>query len=124
MGTRLIATKEAPFHPLYKNAILEADDQGTVIVGRTVGRVRRVLRTPYANHLIHKENEGITLEEFNELTTEDHHIKGAVEGELEKGFINGGQIVSVISSIPSVNELFKQMMVDAKKQLQRAGSLL
>ncbi|MGD6874083.1 NAD(P)H-dependent flavin oxidoreductase [Sutcliffiella horikoshii] len=120
MGTRLIATKEAPFHSHYKNSILEADDQGTVIVGRTVGRVRRVIRTPYADLLLKKEQKGITLEEFNLLTTEDHHIKGAVEGELEQGFINGGQISSIIKTIPTVNELFEQMVTEAKEQLHKA----
>ncbi|KPB06512.1 NAD(P)H-dependent flavin oxidoreductase [Bacillus sp. CHD6a] len=120
MGTRLIATKEAPFHDHYKNSILAADDQGTVIVGRTFGRVRRILRTPYAELLLTKETEGITLEEFNLMTTEDHHIKGAVEGELEQGFINGGQISSIINTIPSVSELLEQMVSEAKKQLHNA----
>ncbi|TYS63671.1 DUF561 domain-containing protein [Sutcliffiella horikoshii] len=120
MGTRLIATKEAPFHSHYKNSILAADDQGTVIVGRSVGRVRRVLRTPYADQLLKKEQEGITLEEFNLLTTEDHHIKGAVEGELEQGFINGGQISSIINTIPTVSELLEQMVTEAKEQLHKA----
>ncbi|NMH73057.1 2-nitropropane dioxygenase [Bacillus sp. RO2] len=120
MGTRLIATKEAPFHNHYKNSILAADDQGTVIVGRTVGRVRRVIRTPYAEMLLKKETEGITLEEFNLLTTEDHHIKGAVEGELKQGFINGGQISSIINTIPAVSELFEQMVTEAKEQLHKA----
>ncbi|WP_226681697.1 NAD(P)H-dependent flavin oxidoreductase [Sutcliffiella horikoshii] len=120
MGTRLIATKEAPFHNHYKNSILAADDQGTVIVGRTVGRVRRVIRTPYADLLLKREQEGISLEEFNLLTTEDHHIKGAVEGELEQGFINGGQISSIINTIPSVSELFEEMITEAKEQLHKA----
>ncbi|NLP49908.1 DUF561 domain-containing protein [Bacillus sp. RO1] len=124
MGTRLIATKEAPFHNHYKNSILAADDQGTVVVGRTVGRVRRVLRTPYAELLLKKETEGITLEEFNLLTTEDHHIKGAVEGELEQGFINGGQISSIIKTIPTVSELFEQMVTEARKQLHKAVAKL
>ncbi|MEA3319223.1 MAG: nitronate monooxygenase [Bacillota bacterium] len=120
MGTRLIATKEAPFHNHYKNSILAADDQGTVIVGRTVGRVRRVIRTPYAEMLLKKETEGMTLEEYNLLTTEDHHIKGAVEGELKQGFINGGQISSIINTIPAVSELFEQMVTEAKEQLHKA----
>lgn len=124
MGTRLIATKEAPFHHHYKNSILEADDLGTVIVGRSVGRVRRVIRTPYADQLLKKEQEGITLDEFNLLTTEDHHIKGAVEGQLEHGFINGGQISSIINTIPTVNELFEQMVTEAKEQLQEAVAQL
>jgi enoyl-[acyl-carrier protein] reductase II len=121
MGTRLIATKDAPFHHAYKRKIVEADDNGTVIVGRSVGRVRRVLRTPYADFLLQKEQTGITLEDFNELTTEDQHKLGAIGGELDKGFINGGQISSVISDIPTVEELFTKMLNQAKEHLQRAS---
>lgn len=124
MGTRLIATKEAPFHEEYKNTLLAADDQGTVIVGRSVGRVRRVLKTPYSDYLLEKEAIGITLEDFNRLTTEEHHKLGALHGELSKGFINGGQISSIISDIPSVEDLFACMMKDAKEELKRASNLI
>ncbi|WP_078380342.1 NAD(P)H-dependent flavin oxidoreductase [Sutcliffiella halmapala] len=124
MGTRLIATKEAPFHESYKNKILEADDQGTIIVGRTVGRVRRVLRTPYAEFLLQQEQAGISLEDFNRLTTEEQHKYGAIEGKLQEGFLNGGQISSLITTIPSVRELFTSMMQEAKNELQRASELL
>jgi len=124
MGTRLIATKEAPFHEEYKNTLLAADDQGTVIVGRSVGRVRRVFKTPYSDYLLEKEAIGITLEDFNGLTTEEHHKLGALHGELSKGFINGGQISSIISDIPSVEVLFTCMMKDAKEELKRASNLI
>ncbi|MGD6833936.1 NAD(P)H-dependent flavin oxidoreductase [Sutcliffiella halmapala] len=124
MGTRLIATKEAPFHEEYKNALLAADDGGTVIVGRSVERVRRVLKTPYSDYLLEKEAIGITLEDFNGLTTEEHHKLGAILGKLDKGFINGGQISSIISDIPSVEDLFTSMMKGAKKELKRASNLL
>ncbi|MCA1319562.1 nitronate monooxygenase [Bacillus tianshenii] len=124
MGTRLIATTEAPFHEEYKNALLAADDGGTVIVGRSVGRVRRVLKTPYSDYLLQKEVNGITLEDFNSLTTEEHHKLGALHGKLDKGFINGGQISSIISDIPSVEDLFTSMMKDAKEELIRAGNLI
>lgn len=124
MGTRLIATKEAPFHEEYKNTLLAADDQGTVIVGRTVGRVRRVLKTPYSAYLLQKEASGITLEAFNGLTTEEHHKLGAIYGKLDEGFINGGQISSIISDITSVEDLFACMMKDAKEELKRASNLI
>ncbi|WP_223701868.1 NAD(P)H-dependent flavin oxidoreductase [Sutcliffiella deserti] len=124
MGTRLIATKEAPVHEAYKNTIVTADDKGTVIVGRTVGRVRRVLRTPYAEYLLQKEAEGISLEEFNSLTTENQHKFGALEGKLQEGFLNGGQISSLITTIPSVKELFENIIHEAKSELQRATHLI
>lgn len=124
MGTRLIATHEAPVHAEYKNSILAADDQASIIVGRSVGRVRRVIRTPYADYLLTKEQEGISLEEFNRLTTEKQHKIGALEGRLQDGFINGGQISSLIKTIPTVQELFDKMMEEAKIELNRAKQLL
>ncbi|WP_456272163.1 NAD(P)H-dependent flavin oxidoreductase [Bacillus sp. AK031] len=124
MGTRLIATKDAPFHENYKNTLLEADDQGTVIVGRTVGRVRRIMKTPYAEQLLGHEREGMSPEDFARITSEDFHKKGALEGRLDEGFINGGQVSSLINDIPSVAELFDRMIADAKVCLSAGARIL
>ena len=124
MGTRLIATKEAPFHDLYKANLLQASGTDTRIVGRSVGRVRRILNTSYAQKLLQAENDGVSLEEFNELTSEDQHIKGALLGDMENGFINSGQIAGLITSIPSVKELFESMIDEAKTQINRSAQII
>jgi enoyl-[acyl-carrier protein] reductase II len=115
MGTRFIATKEAPFHESYKTSLVHADDTKTLIVGRSIGKIRRVYDTPYAQHLIQREKSGVTPEEFQQLTTEDHHFLGAVKGDLENGFINSGQIAGAINDVPSVKELLEGMMKEAKE---------
>ena len=124
MGTRLIATKEAPFHDLYKANLLQASGTDTRIVGRSVGRVRRILNTSYAQKLLQAENDGVSFEEFNELTSEDQHIKGALLGDMENGFINSGQIAGLITSIPSVKELFESMIDEAKTQINRSAQII
>lgn len=124
MGTRFIATKEAPFHDLYKHKLLQANDHETVIVGRSVGRIRRLLNTPYAGKLLEAEKQGITVEEFAELTTEDIHKKGALEGNEECGFMNGGQVSGLISDIPTVKELLDRMVNEARERLKLAAVLL
>jgi enoyl-[acyl-carrier protein] reductase II len=124
MGTRFIATKEAPFHPEYKMKIIEATDHETVIIGRSVGRIRRVLSTGYAQKLLNYEKEGISLEKFNTLTSEDYHKIGALEGNGEEGFMNSGQISGLIADLPTVKELLDKMMGDANLQLQNAAKLL
>lgn len=124
MGTRFIATKEAPFHTEYKKKIIEATDHETVIIGRSVGRIRRVLSTGYAQKLLNIEKEGISLEKFNTLTSEDYHKKGALEGNGEEGFMNSGQISGLIADLPTVKELLDKMMGDANLQLQNAAKLL
>ncbi|PAE26545.1 nitronate monooxygenase [Bacillus sp. 7894-2] len=124
MGTRFIATKEAPFHPEYKKKIIEASDHETLIVGRSVGRIRRVLSTGYANKLLDYEKQGISLDEFNKLTSEDYHKVGAISGNGEEGFMNSGQIAGLICDLPSVKELLEKMIEDADFQLQKAMKLL
>ncbi|WP_264739112.1 NAD(P)H-dependent flavin oxidoreductase [Cytobacillus firmus] len=124
MGTRFIATKEAPFHPQYKKKIIEASDHETLILGRSVGRIRRVLSTGYANKLLDYEKQGISLDEFNKLTSEDYHKIGAINGNGDEGFMNSGQIAGLIDDLPSVKELLDKMIKDANLQLHKAKKLL
>lgn len=124
MGTRFIATEEAPFHEIYKQKLLQATDHETVIVGRSVGRIRRLLNTPYAGKLLEAEKQGITVEEFAELTNEEIHKKGALEGNEERGFMNGGQVSGLISDIPTVKELLDRMIIEAKERLELSARLL
>ncbi|SFA88467.1 MULTISPECIES: nitronate monooxygenase family protein [unclassified Bacillus (in: firmicutes)] len=118
MGTRFIATKEAPFHDEYKQKLIASDDTGTVIVGRSVGKIRRVMRTEYADHLLSVEKFGINADDFQALTTEDVHRIGALEGNGEKGFMNGGQISGLIKDIPTVAELLEEMVEIAKQKVR------
>lgn len=113
MGTRFIATQEALVHENYKNKILEATDTDTVIVGRTIGKVRRLLKTDYANKLLDLERNGVTLEEFNRYTDESRHITGAMAGKLGEGHLNGGQIAGHIKDTPTVAALLERMMDEA-----------
>ena len=120
MGTRFIATKEAPFHDKYKQKIIDASDHSTVIVGRSVGRIRRVLENDYAKKLLKHEENGISLDDFNRLTSENFHRIGALEGKEDEGFMNGGQIAGLITDIPSVQVLMEKIINDAKNQLEQA----
>ncbi|MFD1019211.1 NAD(P)H-dependent flavin oxidoreductase [Thalassobacillus hwangdonensis] len=117
MGTRLIATKEAPFHDAYKQTLLEAKENDTVIVGRTVGKVRRVMNTPYAQKLLESEKNGVSVEDFDQMTSEDYHKQGAIEGKLSEGFINGGQVSGLIADLPTVKQLLTSMMEEAEARI-------
>ena len=118
LGTRLIATKDAPFHEIYKKRLLEAGDIDTVLLGRSVGRIRRVLNTPYASRLINQEKQGLSINDYLNSTTEEHHKRGAIEGDLESGFLNSGQIAGLLDDLPSVEDLFNRMMLEAEQKLQ------
>jgi enoyl-[acyl-carrier protein] reductase II len=120
MGTRLIATKEAPFHDMYKQNLVTASDTETLLIGRSVGRLRRILKTPYARKLSDLEKSGITLEQYAEMTSEKQHVKGAIKGDMENGFINSGQIAGLIENIPTVKDLFDSMMEEAENRMNKS----
>ena len=120
IGTRLIATKEAPFHEVYKESLVNASDTETIIVGRSVGMIRRMLKTPYSMKLNDREKEGMTRAQYRDLTTEKQHVIGAIDGDMENGFINSGQIAGLIDHIPSVKELIESMMSEASIQIKKS----
>ncbi|MFQ3545574.1 nitronate monooxygenase [Halobacillus rhizosphaerae] len=114
LGTRLIATKEAQVHSSYKEALLTATSLDTIIVGRTHNKIRRVLKTPYTRELAKKEAT-LTRAEYDELTDEIHHTRSAIEGNLNEGHLNAGQVASMIQDIPSVKELLERMLEEARQ---------
>ncbi|WP_082688027.1 NAD(P)H-dependent flavin oxidoreductase [Bacillus coahuilensis] len=124
MGTRFIATKEAPYHTNYKEKIIQANDTSTLVVGRSVGKIRRLLHTPYAEMLLEEEKCLLRSELFDEKTSETYHEIGAIHGELDKGFINGGQIAGLIDDIPSVDQLITTMIDEARSHLKRSLDLI
>lgn len=123
MGTRFIAVKEAPYHEAYKQALLDADDTATIVVGRSVGKIRRLLKTPYTNLLLEKERSAAGQKEFDHLTSEAFHRIGALEGDFSRGFINSGQIAGLMECVPSVHELMEQMMNEASQVLSTTHDL-
>src|SRR5699024_3174882 len=124
LGTRLIATKEAPFQPHYKDLLLQANGYETLVIGRSVGQTRRILSTPYGQKLASLEKDGMTLEQYHSLTTEEIHMKGALEGDFENGFLNGGQVAGLIDDLPTVKDLFAQMIHEANEQTKQMKSVL
>ena len=66
------------------------------------------------------EKAGMTLEQYSEMTSENQHVKGAIEGDMENGFINSGQIAGLIEDIPTVKELLDSMMEEAGNQLKKS----
>jgi enoyl-[acyl-carrier protein] reductase II len=119
LGTRLIATQEARVHDLYKQAVIQSGDTDTVIVGRTFGRPRRILNTPYAKQLLEWEKESVPLDQFLEYTDEDRHIIGAIQGQLDKGHVNCGQVGGLVKDLPTVESVIQQMTQGMKSTMEQ-----
>lgn len=121
LGTRLIATQESRFSEAFKEKLVQAGDLDTQIIGRSVGRVKRVLNTNYAKKILQAEQKGISIDEFNLMTSEDKHMKAAIWGDIDNSLINSGQVAGLITNIPTVKELFLSMIEEAEAKIFAAA---
>jgi enoyl-[acyl-carrier protein] reductase II len=99
MGTRMLASREAAVHANFKNAIVAADDSGTVMLDIPGNPTMRVLRTGLAARVAAREPGAQLLGRITELY---------FDGDLDASVANTGQVSSRIVDLPSVAEIVHQ----------------
>jgi enoyl-[acyl-carrier protein] reductase II len=113
IGTRFAATHEAMGHAKFKEAILKADDRGTVITGRALGPVRCV-RNPFAEKVLEAEGKGMGREELLALIGKDRSKRATIQGDVEEGTIYCGQIAGLFSELKSAKDVITEIVEQAK----------
>ena len=117
MGTRFIATKEAPVHENVKQAILSASELDTSLVMRPLRNTERVLNNPAVERLLQKEKDlGADLK-FEDIIDEVAGIypKVMIDGEPEAGAWSCGMVAGLIHDIPTCKELIDQIMKESEE---------
>ena len=117
MGTRFIATKEAPVHENVKQALLSASELDTRLVMRPLRNTERVLNNPAVERLLQKEKDlGADLK-FEDIIDEVAGIypKVMIDGEPEAGAWSCGMVAGLIHDIPTCKELIDQIMKESEE---------
>ena len=116
MGTRFVATKEAPVHPNVKRAIVEATELDTRLVMRPLRNTERVLKNAGVEKILEIEREKGSKVQFSDILDQVAGIypKVMVHGELDAGAWSCGMVAGLIHDIPSVKELIDRIMADAE----------
>src|SRR4051794_15028087 len=115
MGTRFIATQEAPVHDNVKQAIVKASELDTRLVMRPLRNTERVLKNAAVDRLLEKER---TLGANLQLADIIPEIAGVyprimLEGDLDAGAWSCGMVVGLIHDIPTVKDLIDRIMAEA-----------
>lgn len=118
MGTRFMATKEAPIHDNVKKWMVEADETNTIVVQRNIGSPSRVAVNEVSEEVDRLEKEGATLEELIPLITGQRSKDVYFEGNLDGGIWSCGQSVGLVDKVLSVEELIQQMVAEAKRSMK------
>ena len=115
MGTRFMATKEAPCHERVKEAIINATELDTRLVMRPLRNTERVLNNSAVEKLLEKEKELGSNIKFEDIMDEVAGVypKVMLDGEMEAGAWSCGMVVGLINDIPSCKELIDGIMGEA-----------
>lgn len=109
MGTRFIATKECMHaSKQYKDAILTSNEEGTVIIKRSIGGPARVLHNDFADEILQIEQKTPTYEALKNHIGGNNNRDFIYDGK-EEGFGYAGQVIGLIDTVPNVKELFDEM---------------
>jgi nitronate monooxygenase len=127
MGTRFIATQEAPVHDNVKQAIVAATELDTRLVMRPLRNTERVLRNDAVDRLLEKERSlGANLK-FEDIIDEVAGVYPRImqKGEMEAGAWSCGMVAGLIHDVPTVKALIDRIMAEAEDIIrQRLMSIL
>lgn len=123
IGTRFAATVESSAHENYKQKIIEAEDNGTVIGFRKIGLVR-MLKNDFALRAIEAEKNCADENKLKEIWGEKRERLGIFEGDVQGGALEAGQSAGLIKDIPYVKELFKNLINEFDDTIKRLTYLI
>jgi len=118
MGTRFMATKEAPIHENVKEKIVSSDERSTALILRTMRNTSRVYGNSIAKKTIEMEGEGKTIQEIGPIVA---GAKGKVvyeTGDMEHGIWSAGTCMGLINDIPSCKELVERIVSEAEEMIR------
>ncbi|MEM8593448.1 MAG: nitronate monooxygenase family protein [Pseudomonadota bacterium] len=128
MGTRFVATQEAPVHQNMKDAIVAASELDTTLMFRTLNNTARVFKNKIAEQVVAIEaQDGET--NFADLQPLVSGKRGRAEcieaGNIDDGVWTAGMVIGLINDIPTCQALLDTIMADAESVIkQRLQSLL
>ena len=115
MGTRFIATKEAPVHQNVKDALVAASELDTTLIMRPLRNTERVLKNDSVNRILEKEKSLGDDIKINDIMDEVAGVypKIMTDGDMDAGAWSCGMVAGLIHDVPSCKELIDAMMKEA-----------
>ena len=121
MGTRFIATKEAPVHDNVKQAIVAASELDTRLVMRPLRNTERVLNNAATERLLEKEQARGKDLKFEDIIEEVAGVypKIMLDGEMDAGVWSCGMVAGLIHDVPTCKELIDGIMAEAEELIRQ-----
>jgi len=134
MGSAFLATTECHVHQNFKQAIVAADDTGTVMIQRMIGRLSRVIKTPRALQFQDMDKRGAVDEmetlmaaapsdaNIEKAPTMDAQWHGQMGGDMVEGEAAAGQSIAFVQEIKSASDVVRDIAAEAEARLDAIES--
>lgn len=121
MGTRFLATREAPVHDNVKRALLAASERDTRLIMRPLRNTERVLDNAAVGRILETERRLGEAVTFDDIRTEvaDLYPRIMGEGEMDAGAWSCGMVAGLVRDIPTVAELIERIVAEAEAIVRR-----
>lgn len=121
MGTRFIATREAPVHDNVKQAIVAATERDTRLVMRPLRNTERVINNAAVGRLLEKEASLGSKIRFEDIIEEVAGVYPRImkEGAIDAGVWSCGMVAGLIHDIPTCDELIRRIMAQAEELIRK-----
>lgn len=114
MGTRFCATREAPIHDAFKQAMVAADERSTDLIFRSYRNTARVARNAISQEVLKLEAQGLPFENVAHLVKGARGREGLISGDLDHGIWTAGLVQGLIGDVPTVKELIDRIIEEAQ----------
>jgi NADH:quinone reductase (non-electrogenic) len=116
MGTRFIATEECVHaSEEYKQALLEGGENDTVVIKRSLGAPARAISNEWTERILHAEKEEAGYDGLKTFISGEANKRYIYQGNKAEGFGWAGQVMGLITDIPTVEKLIQRMIGEAEK---------
>jgi enoyl-[acyl-carrier protein] reductase II len=123
LGSRFAATQESSAHDNFKQAIVNATSGSTMLSMKKLVPVR-LLKNKFYEEITAMENNCDAPEKIQEHLGKGRAKAGMLEGDMDKGELEIGQISGLIKDIPSVEECMKDLVASYNQAINSLSGKL
>lgn len=117
IGSRFVASNEASAHENFKNAVIKAAEGDTHLSLKALTPVR-LLKNAFFEQVAAAEKQGASREELKELLSKGRAKKGMLEGNLDEGELEIGQVSSLLKEVLPAPEIVKNIWKEFNEALR------
>lgn len=125
MGTRFMATAEAPIHQNVKQALVDGSERSTNLIFRQLRNTARVAKNAISDEVVGILADGGKFEDVRELVAGVRGRSVYETGDLDAGIWSAGTVQGLINDIPTCAELMSRIVIEAEQIINdRLGSMV